>query len=624
MNLRPGRARRADDWPSSHTRARSDLSDRMDGPIEPAESAWLDAHLRACAQCRTAADAYAAQRLELRSLLDRMPQPPRDLWARTAAAIESESAFRDRRSRSAGRRARLFAPTAVLAAALVVVVAVGTLTSSQRRDGGGTTTSSAEVAVGSQADAASDSSVPGGPTPIPAVRKVEYLARVPSGGYSIQVARLAEVCPESSTEPCDTTAPTEQRPVAVETGAGSVFGSPDGDQLLIVYSGADSAKRGTVSVVERDSGVPTASPSPSPTPTATATRSSLPSHAVPSMSIAPSTAATPPVGSSAGPSATPSSPPSSSPPASPSASPSPSPSVAVTPSPAGGSIEIARDVVLVSQSAAYSTTGDWFAFTARPADDSTGPDIYLWRVGDARAIPITSDHRSVFGSWAGDVLVGSTVVETPTGSGAAPRSTLVPQSFALDPASKAVTLLPQTGRAWRPTVDPTNRRAVYWSGTVKATADPGLTPEAGRLVVGDWGATTRQALSGPRPTPLAGDQTTARNETTIASGRIGEWDARWDPTGSRLAVWIADPGTPGVGRLSLYAVDPFDGSIDLKKPLLAAKPATAGFSITDGTLVWAGPAADGTVDGERIQVLAWTDQGIGGVETVPGPVIVIR
>ena len=102
------------------------------------------------------------------------------------------------------------------------------------------------------------------------------------------------------------------------------------------------------------------------------------------------------------------------------------------------------------------------------------------------------------------------------------------------------------------------------------------------------------------------------------------WDARWDRTGTHLAVWIADHQNPAIGRLSLYTVDPFDGRIDLKTPLLDAQVATAGFSISDGKLVWAEPATDGTTPSGRIQVLAWTDQGVGTVDTVAGPVIVIR
>ena len=311
----------------------------------------------------------------------------------------------------------------------------------------------------------------------------------------------------------------------------------------------------------------------------------------------------------------------------------PSPSVAVSPSPSSGAVEIARDVVLVGQSAAYSPSGEWFAFSARPADGSIGPDIYVWKVGDTLATPITTDHRSTFGSWAGESIVGSTIVETPVGNGQAASTELVPESFLIDPLTQEIVLLPEAGRAWRPALDPSGRKAVYWAGTLRATDEPGFAPDAGRLVLGSWAAAgTDGAASSPEPTSAASPDPSARTdaqaaahaEVTIAAGRMEDWDARWDAAGTHLAVWIADAQDPSVGRLSLYGVSSFDGRIDIKNPLLDAQLATAGFAISDGQLVWAAPSMDGAVTGDRIQVLAWTDQGQGQVESVPGPVIVIR
>ena len=289
--------------------------------------------------------------------------------------------------------------------------------------------------------------------------------------------------------------------------------------------------------------------------------------------------------------------------------------------------------MLVGQSAAYSPSGAWFAFSARPADGSVGPDIYVWKVGDALATPITTDHRSIFGSWAGETVVGSTVTETPVSSGRGAATELVPESFLIDPLTRQIVSLPQAGRAWRPALDPSGRKAVYWAGTLRATEGPGFAPEAGRLVLGTWAAdgagvvsssADASGVSSPDPSTLTDQQAAAHDEVTIAAGRMEDWDARWDAAGTHLAVWIADAQDPTVGRLSLYGVSSFDGRIDVKKPLLDAQLATAGFSISDGQLVWASPSADGAVTGDRIQVLAWTDRGQGQVESVPGPVIVIR
>lgn len=614
MSLGPGRVRRPDDWPSSHVRARAALSDRLDDVIQPAEQAWLETHLTECPDCRTIARDYAAQRLELRALRDRTSEPPRDLWARTAAAIERESRFREGRP-SAGRRRSLLAPVAMISAAVVVAIIAGTLVIRPPADRD-TPGSSVEVALASPGTTgtltAPGSLVPTGtPIPVPGQR-VEWIAQDADGVFRIKTASVDEVCPADAAEPCDTAAPTSDQPVQIDQSPSSVFGSPDGDRLIVV-SKPDASDSGTVSVVSLAS--PTAGPEPTssiaPSPTVS------PTVASPSPSPTPSVAPT----RSPHPTATASDPPTSTP----SASPSPSIDVAPSSEP-GDPVEIARGVVLVGQSAAYSPSGAWFAFTARPIDGSAGPDIYVWKVGDPLARAVTTDHRSIFGSWVGDIAVGSTVVATAPTGGQAGASELAGASFLLDPATGATTALPQTGRAWRPTVDPSGRQAVYWAGSLRTAAVvQEFLPDAGRLVLGDWAAAGAASPSGgPLPTTPITDQGAERHETTIAAGRMEDWDARWDETGTRLAVWIADAQDPTVGRLSLYVVDAFDGRIDLKKPLLDSAPATAGFAISDGQLVWAEPSTDGTPTGGRIQVLAWTDDGAGTVETVPGPVIVIR
>ena len=94
MSLLGGRGGRSDDWSTQHDRARARLSERLDGPLDAEKSRWLDEHLASCDECAVTAVEYAAQRLELRALRDRMPVPPRDLWARTAAAIEREARHR--------------------------------------------------------------------------------------------------------------------------------------------------------------------------------------------------------------------------------------------------------------------------------------------------------------------------------------------------------------------------------------------------------------------------------------------------------------------------------------------------------------------------------------------------
>src|SRR6185369_9237546 len=116
--------RRAGPAAITHDRARSLAATRVDWPLDPKDAAWLDAHLASCDSCRSVAAAYSADRLALRSLRNQQPEPPRDLWARTAAAIEGESASRSssRRGASTGRRA---IPLGALSGIAVIVVVIG-------------------------------------------------------------------------------------------------------------------------------------------------------------------------------------------------------------------------------------------------------------------------------------------------------------------------------------------------------------------------------------------------------------------------------------------------------------------------------------------------------------------
>ncbi len=614
MTIRRRRPRRPDDWSTNHARARAAVSDRIDGVVEPSEASWLDEHLAGCADCRSAAVAYAAQLDELRAIGARTPTPPRDLWARTAAAIEHEARFRDHGS--SGRRSsrRLLAPFGLLTAALVVAVVVGTLISSRRPiDGGPTPPPGGQPTIDV---AAGGSPVAPGATPmLVGGQSVAWVSQGQDGKYRIHTLDVPEVCPDAST-PCASPNPVENHAIDLQSEPSSVFGSKDRKQL-IVANGTDTSQTATISVVN----VPSTPPGPTPSGLETPVPTTSPGETPPaSPTGAPTRTPTPtPTPTAVPPTSTPDS----------SATPavgSPSPTVSISPSPStDGVVEIASNVLLVGQSAAYSSSGTWFAFTARPPDGSLGPDIYVWKVGEPTAQPVTTDHRSEFGSWFGDMIVGSSVVDKSTTESGATQTGRDAVSFLLDPLTTDRVPLPQTGRTWLPSVDPSGRQAVYWTGSLRLAPDkPVYLPDAGRLVLADWGTGTAAPTEGPVPTDLVGNQVEIRHETTIVAGQIADWDARWDETGTRLAIWIASAENPTVGSLSLYAIDSFDGRIDLKKPLLDATPATAGFSISKGKLVWAEPAVDGSGAGGRILVLAWTELGLGTVETNTDNGVVIR
>jgi hypothetical protein len=166
---------------------------------------------------------------------------------------------------------------------------------------------------------------------------------------------------------------------------------------------------------------------------------------------------------------------------------------------------------------------------------------------------------------------------------------------------------------WRPTVDPTGRSAVWWDGAVEG--DPtagGWRPRAGRLVLGTWPA--------PGVDPSA---RTEEAEDVLAAGPVDDWQARWDETGTRLAVWLADGDDPTRGLLSLYGIDPSTGRIDQDEILLEDAPALPDFSIGSGRLAWLAASEDGS---SKVNVLAWGEAGIGQVELVPdaSPLVIVR
>ena len=261
-------------------------------------------------------------------------------------------------------------------------------------------------------------------------------------------------------------------------------------------------------------------------------------------------------------------------------------------------------VRIVGESAAYSSDGDWFAFTARPSDDSAGPDIYVWRVGDPRAARLTDDHASVFASWSGDQLIGSRPAVRRTES-----AEVSAQSFLIDPSTRHRVrarrhrLAPDRGpeeplgdhlgrdRAAR------HRRPVDHAGHRRARRAP-LLAECRR----------RTAMPG--------------RGACVTDGAVAEFDARWDESGTWLAVWLADPSDPSLGRLSLHHLDRRTGKLERLPGAPKDVTALPGFSIGDGRLAWATPPGQGG-EGSRVQIVAWSDKSVGAVESGPVEDVVV-
>ena len=338
--------------------------------------------------------------------------------------------------------------------------------------------------------------------------------------------------------------------------------------------------------------VPSTAPT-APPATASARASATPASGTPPPSVVPSESPSesPGTDTSAGSPAPASAPPSP--------SLSPSPSVAIR-------LAIASDIELVGELAAFSADGSWFAFTARPGDGSRGPDVYVWRVGDDSARSLTADGSTVFGSWDGDQIVASRPdPTTPT------EGPVTPVTVRIDPVTAAES---PAGDVWRPIVDPTRKRAIGWTGSVTKSADGmTLTPDTGKLELHRWTATGAT---------LADDGSGAtRDALVVTDSAPAGFDVRWDESGEWVAVWVADAADPEVGRLTLHRVSE-SGELELPEDAPTGVPALPGFSIGEGRLAWATPPGQNG-EGSRIQIVAWSDEGVGTVESAPGEDLVV-
>jgi WD40-like Beta Propeller Repeat len=608
---------RREPFAADHERAKTLAASRLDAPIDPADAGWLADHLAWCRPCRAVAAEYDEQRVALRALRHDQPVAPRDLWARTAAAIEADPEYRRRASRRSRRARSPRASLAPIAGLIVValVVGVGLLNGSSLVPPlGGTDQQGAE------------------PTPIALTTAgdVQVLGPGNDGTVELTSRQLDQVCPVT-VEKCRLSPTLDVTTPIANLSSGQEYDAvlaPDQGQIIVVTRGNGAqavyvlpVKRHVNNPAEQEPGtspdVAVAGGSPSPVAVATAKprgsnqpETTPPATATPETSASASTgptdepsaspatqASAEPAGSAAPtdePTATPSSTPSDAaaspsdegtppPTKSPKPTPkqtneapaeSPTPTVEVTPGP-DGAIEIARDVSVVGSVGSYSPDGSRFAFTARPADDSSGPDVYVWRVGDRQAKAVTSDHGSLFSGWLGDRALVSRVVD------GSPRTVVLDLSTGSERPARSDSM-------WRPTVGPGRQMAAWWDGTVRSS-DGGETwvPDAGQLVLGAW------------PDDNGGVQ-------VLADGPLTDWDVRWDPDGRMLAVWVAGDNPRRPGHLSLYAIDPDTGRADLDSPKLDGAPAFAGFSLKSGRLAWSAPKGGNDTS---VEVLAWDDDG---------------
>jgi hypothetical protein len=68
-----------------------------------------------------------------------------------------------------------------------------------------------------------------------------------------------------------------------------------------------------------------------------------------------------------------------------------------------------------------------------------------------------------------------------------------------------------------------------------------------------------------------------------APASVRRWAVRWDAAGHNVAVWVADPGSPAVGRLGVFSVDLVSGLLD---PTMAADEVMSTVGFDDSNLIY--------------------------------------
>jgi WD40 repeat protein len=615
--------RRHHDAETGHDRARMLMSEGLLVSLAPDEAAWLGRHLDGCTECGRDWKAFRADHRALRSLRNRPIEPPRDLWARTSAALDREAQRRggpaaDRVARrepaTGGWRAL---PLGAAAGALVVAVVIGSQLVT------------APVPPLSSPPGTGGANVPtAGPTglALPDADPVAIFRQTPNGAWELVSMEVEEVC---------VTGDRTCTPKPGGKGQSIDLGSRPshvalGDRQLVIASEREDGSGGDVLVVPVNG--PDGSPPPSGVPTESPTEAS---PGPPGQSPA----ATPP-----------------------------------------GAIAIATGVHVIGD-VAYSEDGRWLAFSAAPSDGSTGPDLYVWSVGDPTATAVTTDHQTYFASWHDGRILASRIEvpgrpvapgasqapdasaapdatdkpgrgngndekarATPTPPAPSPRSTDGPGgsgtpgspapsieghpiSFLLDPRSLERSDLTQRD-VWLPVLDPSGRLVVYWSGTLRSEDGQAWSLGAGELVLDRWASGEGQGAATPSAKPTTGSASASNEPSpavppigpmgariTLVPGAKATFEASFDPDGTRLAIWVSEGLDEEVGRLHLLVLDRATGEIEPRSPL-DGTPALRRFSIDKSRLAWVTPSGQNGRE-SLVQVLGWKGDEFGEIETEP-------
>jgi hypothetical protein len=570
----------------AHERAHTLASESLDVDLSASDAAWLKNHLAGCDACRDVAAEYQAIHAELRGLA--MPVPPRDLWARTAAALDHVDAAHA--GRAAGRGplrlgflpgSRMSLATAVAVGLTVVVACLSLFSQGPGLPFGPGPNRTAATAAGTAAPN-------GGFPPVAFVDGNIIRVTATNGVYQITSASAScsgaqESCSVSDAGSVVVGSIASRSPVSVALAPNAAQAAVwTGDKVVIVPLGAPSAKTVPFDLL-------------TPRPTGSAAASEVAPTAQASFSVEPT----------AGSSATPT----------PTASllPTQPPTVASEP------IAILDGYQIVGRAPEFSADGVWVAFSARPAQSTVGADVYVWRAGWEAAARVTDTHADLFAGWYGPKILISEFVSVPAATEPTPsptaeadasevastEPTAVPApifaavSFVYDPLTRAVSQIDRY--MLLPTVDPTGRYLVYWSGSVRLNPATNLW-EAGQgdlyfdswsnvdLLAGKFGESAIPAAFGTGSSPAVGAEGQVL-PVTPTPGSVQRWVVRWDAVGRYVAIWVGDPSGES-GRVSLFGVDPATGRLDPTVLISAEARSNVAFD-ESSNLVYSAPSKGG-------------------------------
>jgi hypothetical protein len=535
------------------------LSSRLDSPLSRDDEALLATHLAECGRCRSVQRAYDEEGRSLRNL-GTVP-PPRDLWARTSAALDRELAAGDGagggrviRVRGDGPRSLLWLPLTtitVLGVAGVAAWAGPRLTSQGDSEAGGVPVRTVAEPLRQSSDAARGQEL----------SVVDVLA---DGRVTLFRAAVAS-CPQPIRE-CVIDAVASPSPLRM-----------DARQRLVDLT-LHSGKRRLALLAENQRGADTLS-----------------------------VVVLPPSGSGNDPGAGPGPdgrwPPVMQP-GRPSADVPGSPGGVGRPGRTGRSVPptaIVDDVLVTGAPPAWSSDGEALAFSAMPVNGSRGADLYLWRVGDERATRLTSDHRTWFASWSGDRIVASRV----SGRGG-------------EVAARTIVIDPSTGRwrevalrdAWLPSVDPDGRYALSWRGELEGPARQPRT-RSGELFLVDWAAVDPFQAQAPRdpdgqsiPSAIQTREGQAKTNASDAwlervepvrnttLDPLLDWEVQWTSDGANFGYWVADVPASTWGELSVFQLDRNAGRIDRGSRILGPVLARRSFTLGHNRIAWVAPSEE--------------------------------